>query len=256
MKKAFTLVELLVVVSIIAMLLGILLPSLSKARAVAQQTICLTNSRQMGKGLLLYANANNDSVLGGRRLDRKDESLAWYTLMTPYMDPSQRPIVSKSATDKFIMSTFTAQAKYNAVWNKMVCPAERYHDRKDTKHGVQQGINMITYAYHYGISEDKCTYDAGYGLFNWSDGRMRKLTNIKRTTDVMAFTDIRDTEYIITGFYRRLERYKYDKDWFMPVRHPGGFMSTYVDGHSGKVDKRVMIDIEGKHMTDQLWRIN
>ncbi len=58
-NKAFTLVELLVVISIIALLLSILMPTLGKARQQAQMIVCQTNLKQWGSMFALYANDNN-----------------------------------------------------------------------------------------------------------------------------------------------------------------------------------------------------
>jgi prepilin-type N-terminal cleavage/methylation domain-containing protein len=59
-RFGFTLVELLVVISIIALLLSILMPTLNKVRIQAKITVCATNLRQLGLGVAMYMVSNND----------------------------------------------------------------------------------------------------------------------------------------------------------------------------------------------------
>src|SRR5438034_8940600 len=89
---AFTLIELLVVIAIIAILAAILFPVFAQAREQARKTTCLSNLKQLGLGMTMYATDYDDQAVpwnlrlnNNNLYDQYGVSLTWDRLIQPYI---------------------------------------------------------------------------------------------------------------------------------------------------------------------------
>src|SRR5438270_13665048 len=100
-RRAFTLIELMVVIGIIAILLGILLPSLSRARESSNRAKCLSNLRQVGGAYVMYAMDHNGRLPKTALTGAGVPQDAWYWQPNRLQDIGQSPVgqyLSVSAT--------------------------------------------------------------------------------------------------------------------------------------------------------------
>jgi prepilin-type N-terminal cleavage/methylation domain-containing protein len=110
----FTLIELLVVIAIIAILAGMLLPALSKAKEKAVQTQCLSNLKQMNLAMMMYCGDNRDKTPDVNSVPGKD-IWWWY---------------------KELIKGYTSQSVSNRVF---ACPRDRgWRDYADGSNGYDK----------------------------------------------------------------------------------------------------------------------
>ncbi|MCL5019576.1 MAG: prepilin-type N-terminal cleavage/methylation domain-containing protein, partial [Patescibacteria group bacterium] len=115
-SKGFTLIELLVVIAIIAILAAILFPVFAKAKARAQQTVCVSNLKQISQAMIMYVNDNNGLLPN-----------AW--LLVYYGDKT-RPLMSDILSPRYITNkkvyqcpadTGYAGTPYWTAWGESYC---------------------------------------------------------------------------------------------------------------------------------------
>lgn len=156
--RGFTLIELLVVIAIIALLVGILLPALSKAREASRLAVCLSNTRQVSLAMNLYAGNNKDWYpmkpgRNGFNIIDEQEGQGGFAGFFSLKQQGEQYAVNIGSTDTgygaalpsggmyYNQSTETLLGPYMDTFECLVCPSDKldyYFSGKYTGGGIRR----------------------------------------------------------------------------------------------------------------------
>ena len=170
----FTLTELLVVIGLIAMLISLLMPVLSKARAAAQSTTCLSNLRQLGAAWTMYSVENRGHLL---EYPEEPPEMMWRGYWLGALESfnvRDRVLLCPSADEPMPFDYNRGYGNARYAWNGKF-QARGYAHFSDTTYRVGS----------YGFNQYLTARVGGFG----HKGNATRLTAVKPLSDVPVFMD-------------------------------------------------------------------
>lgn len=234
-EQGFTLVELLVVIAIIALLMGILLPALSKAREQGKSIACRNHLKTLAMANMLYASSADD----------------WCVPAVDFAGAaSNEPLWTANRMFRRMMNL----KKQKQVADDLKMPKEYLcpTDLASGRHKIlpAQYQNVVSYGYNYTDWGPDSLHPISWSgnIPNGTKAARIKLSQVKRAGEKLMFVDAGDLWALKEGanfkifwdkFGMNLQKYRDAGQWD-PVfyRHNNGANIAFFDGHVEHRDKK------------------
>jgi prepilin-type N-terminal cleavage/methylation domain-containing protein/prepilin-type processing-associated H-X9-DG protein len=200
-RAGFTLIELLVVIAIIAILAAILFPVFARAKAKAQQSQCLSNTKQIQEGILMYASDNNQveplSWYSGGVSMGFTQYVVWSDSLLPYEKNAQiftcpsdgspvaypyyqgmtRSYISAVPALSYGLNAWLAGYILNGSYDQIPSPAPGLPDAAISYPAEMEGVSdsntyYLEYASQNATSAAACRHNAGCNI-SYGDGHAK-----------------------------------------------------------------------------------
>ena len=224
-RPAFTLVELLVVVAIIAILAALLLPALNKTRAKAEGIYCVSNTRQLAVAWTLYSDDHNGRLaynLGGSgRAAAPRTNINWVNnIMSWRVEDSDNTNLA-TITE----ATLGTYAKSTEIYR---CPGD--HVLSEAQRGAGWSTRIRSYSMNAMVGDAGEVSASGTNQNNPKYIQFFRITEIPRPSSIFVFLD-EHPDSINDGYF--INRGDYHAWMDLPASYHNGAASlSFVDGHS------------------------
>jgi prepilin-type N-terminal cleavage/methylation domain-containing protein/prepilin-type processing-associated H-X9-DG protein len=183
--KAFTLVELLVVIAIIATLIGLLLPAVQSAREAARRSACQNNLRQLALGAVTFHDARR-MFPAGYTQERVNGSFQGHSLFYFILPFIEQKTLFESMDPNVPRNNVTNQAgtKAAAAVATFVCPSDQFPEGNPHQFSNSESYGNTSYRGNGGSRPFFATSSSNDGLFMATGSGARKAASAPEGTNV------------------------------------------------------------------------
>jgi len=229
---AFTLIELLVVIAIIAILASITVPALARAKARGQATRCMSNLRQFGLVLHLYAGDNDDSLPynmgpgGIKQTVAAKQYLNWVNnVMSWDLEPDN--------TNEFLLTVGGLGPYFSGVASIFRCPSDTALHPEQRTAGWSHRVRSVSMNAMIGDAGE--FLKGGVNTNNPGYKQFFKMSDIPVPSRIFAFVEEHPDSINDGYFLNRFYFYKWNDSYKwndLPASyHNGGADFVFADGH-------------------------